>query len=445
MSGIAAGGLEPVVLVLAATAALLLVALLIPLAYARQRQVSVPAPAPIPLWIPSCQLGLSLIALVAGGQLAGSGAAVLTRSETAGDGMLYRITSAEASAEDRARHLEQALGRVRQLPQVEVASLAGAGTLLGLGPVDRVTTDCGRCSDGGLMVPWRPVQVTEQLASADTFKAIGARVVEGREFSASDRFGGTPVAMVSENLARRDFQNGEPLGRQIRIRTADSSPGDAGVWYTVIGVVEDRHPAGLGAGLQPAATVYLSVLQHPPASVELLVLGRPGAAPHAAVVDALTTAFPGESTTIEALPAAEVVRQEAARLRWFGTGVRATGWAMLLLAGAGLLVLMRSWVLSLRQTLGIHRVAGARRHHLAAMILGRAAGIGLLGAFLGVGFGPAIWDTLPEVIAGTPAWSPRTVAALAALLTAAAIAGMLGPGWRILRAPPHDLLQEDLD
>ncbi len=71
------------------------------------------------------------------------------------------------------------------------------------------------------------------------FTAFGVPVQLGRNFSAQDRFGSEPVAIVSESLAQQLWPGENALGR--RIRTGESAIPDAplGTWRTVVGVVRD--------------------------------------------------------------------------------------------------------------------------------------------------------------------------------------------------------------
>jgi ABC-type antimicrobial peptide transport system permease subunit len=90
-------------------------------------------------------------------------------------------------------------------------------------------------------------------------------------------------------------------------------------------------------------------------------------------------------------------------------------------------VLMRLWVRSLRPELGLRRAAGARRLDLFRYILLRAMLTGLAGVGIALWFGPALWDSLPEMVAGLPGWNLGVVAPPALILFIIALAGALLP------------------
>ncbi len=64
------------------------------------------------------------------------------------------------------------------------------------------------------------------------FEVLGLEIVQGRQFSAVDGRGGTPVAVVSERAAELWWPGQDPLGRQIKLS-------EAGQWMTVVGVSQD--------------------------------------------------------------------------------------------------------------------------------------------------------------------------------------------------------------
>ena len=63
-------------------------------------------------------------------------------------------------------------------------------------------------------------------------------------------------------------------------------------WYEVIGIVPDRPATGFGASFLPHNVVYLSVLQHPVTSAELVVRQTPGR-PGVSIPDAIVRSAVG--------------------------------------------------------------------------------------------------------------------------------------------------------
>ena len=69
--------------------------------------------------------------------------------------------------------------------------------------------------------------------------AAGIEILRGCNFSDADRPDTQPVAIISEAMARRFWTDGDPVGRLVRRRDADSP------WLVVV-VASDAHMRTLG-------------------------------------------------------------------------------------------------------------------------------------------------------------------------------------------------------
>ena len=432
---VSAGTIVPSIVAGCAIGGLVIVCAMLPIVFARERRVADTSGRPLELALPALQLGLSLVVLTAGGLLAQHAAATVALSGRAGaGGEVFRQIADDSTPADRASRYAVLLEALTAGGRFDTVSLTATGGIVGLGTVSVVTTDCGQCSEGGIFLPWHVVSATHQFVSADTFHALGVRVLSGRGITGADRWGAEPVAVVSRSLAVRHFQRGEAIGRKILLGD------DPRTWHTVVGIVDDPVVRGLGGNLQPHFTVYASVLQHPVAAVDLLVRGRAGMAADATAAAAVRRAFASGTRRPVRMKESDMLAAEVMPLRWFARWIGYEGWIMLALACGGTFALMRLWVLSLLTELGLRRAVGARRRHLLGFVLLRAAGAGLMGVGVGVWFGPAVWSALGSVVPGFPVWSTATVARFALILLAAAVAGALPPAVRAARTPPAALL-----
>src|SRR5262249_48926883 len=87
----------------------------------------------------------------------------------------------------------------------------------------------------------------------------------GRDFSESDTAESTPVAIVSEAVAKEQFAADDPVGRRLRINVNHAN-GREDVEWTVVGVVGDTK-ASLDAAAGP--TIYIPRTQGPSNSTRL--------------------------------------------------------------------------------------------------------------------------------------------------------------------------------
>ena len=400
----------PPAVALVSLAAVVLLGVLLPVILPRRKLGEAEPTSPAPLAPTALQIGGTLVVLTMGSLLArhigDTGAAHVA---TVGEARVSSLDLSQREPASRASHYSSLLQRAEQDGN-EPISLTGTGTLLGLGPVSMVTTDCGRCSEGGLPLRWRVKAATHHFVSADTFEMMGVKVLQGRGLTHADDWSGPRVAVVNRSLAGREFQDGEAIGRRIRVVD------DGEDWSTVVGVVDDLPAMGLGAALQPPYQVYLSVLQHPPATVEMMTSGGGGR------------------------PLAEIRSAEAAALRWFAGRFREQGWAMLGIALVGSFAMVRLWVRSMLVELGVHRALGASRRRILLFVLGRAAFVCAAGIAAGMWFGAAAWGTLGALVAGLQPWDQATVLRLGIILVAGTLLAALQPAWRAARAAPASLL-----
>jgi hypothetical protein len=299
-----------------------------------------------------------------------------------------------------------------------------------------VITDCGDCAQGGLRLKFRQIRSTHLLVTADTFRALDVHLVAGRLLTDADRMGAERVVVVNRAMAAENFQYGEALGRQLKV--AD----DIDQWYTVVGIVDDPERRGFGAGLQPRYTVYLSILQHPAAAVELLVPSA-GSAGDGGLRAALAATVGPAAARAPALREADLLALELTPVRWLAQRFAIEGWGMLLLATGAVLALMRLWVASLRAELGLRLALGATRRRVLALVIGRTLWVGVAGVGVGVWFGPALWNGLRELLPGLPAWDPLVLLGYAVVLVAAAMAGAVWPAIRALRHSPAELFASE--
>jgi predicted permease len=119
-----------------------------------------------------------------------------------------------------------ALERLRALPGVESAAITQYVPLNGNCVIGTtIRTDISSVA--------APVEYECNNVGADYFQAVGIPIQRGREFTAADRKGSQPVAIVNESFARAVFGNADPVGHTITTDfTNDKSK-------LIVGVVKD--------------------------------------------------------------------------------------------------------------------------------------------------------------------------------------------------------------
>ena len=426
----------PIAAVFGLAAVILLGALLSMLVIPRTPRPVAGGAHPLGLTVPTLQLGVAFAMLLAAAELTRHAGGLLSESRAAvsPNGEIFEV-QVRAPSGERANRYTSLLRQLGRNLEYDLVSLSSPGALVGLGTVDFVLTDCGRCAQGGIFTPIRPVSVAISIVSPDSFRAMGVAVLKGRGIHAADSTGAPRVAVISRMLAQQHFERQGAIGRKIRV-----GQGPADGWYAVVGIVEDGWSAGFGGAFQPPYQVYLSALQFPPKAADLLVRPRAGAGALRGVEEVLHAALGPTGRIERRLPESERTAAQAAPVQWFQRLVSLEGWAVLAIAVLGTFAVMQLWVTALLPELAVRRAVGARRRHVLGYVLLRAVAVGAFGVCLGMLVGEMASDPLASLLGGLPLWDVALAPRPAALLVGAALAGALVPAWRAARSDPAPVM-----
>jgi putative ABC transport system permease protein len=280
-----------------------------------------------------------------------------------------------------------------------------------------------------------------QTVHGPYLEAMDIDVVAGRGFTAADRAGSLPVALVNETLARVFYGDASPVGRLIR----PCCGGD--VWFEIVGVVEDVKQGGLDA---PTGTELYVVAEQSAeiygfANRSMNVVLRTSVRPETVTAQVRRTVAELDPT----LPLAglrtmdEVLAGARARPRFLTTLLGAFAGVALLLAAVGTYGVMSYAVAQRAREMGIRMALGAEASTVRALVLRRGVAVALVG--LVAGLAGAWWLTglLESLLFGVAARDPMTFAAVPLLLLAVAVAASWIPAHRATRVNPVEVLRED--
>jgi predicted permease len=375
------------------------------------------------------EVALACVLLVGAGLLTRSLLRVLDqdlgfRAEHA---VAVRIDARRTFAGDAARaaYYADALGRVRAAPGVEAAGLT-----------DVLPFGFNRQWSGP--VPGRaygdhPPPVYVRVASDGLVRAMGVRLLAGRDLAAADDSAARRVVVVNEALAREFWPGDNPLGRML-------DPGGQGVPHEVVGVVAGtRHQALEQA---PAPEMYLSFRQMPDyASVYAVVRGSPPPAALAAAVRAALRPMDPALPLTEVRVLEELVAQSVAPRRLVAGLLGGFAVFALALAALGLYAVIAYGVAQRTRELGIRLALGATAADVRRRVLAETLRLAAAGAVVGFAAAAAFAGALRGLLFGVPAADPATfAAALWALAGAALLAGYL-PARRAARLSPAAALR----
>lgn len=345
--------------------------------------------------------------------------------------LAFRVDlGAAASAAERQALTRAVQERLRQLPAVEAESLGSVGAWSGPGVRERVKVACGTCVVGMLIMPVIDGDAEHHAVAPGYFRALGTKVLRGRELAPGDEGSARPGAVINRAFAYRLFPGGEPLGKPVRVG------GEGGTWYTVVGVVENVRVRGIGSGATAAPAIYLPALLHPPGVAEVVV--RSGAPPERLLPElrsALRKAHPSLRPVAAATLSQELERR-AAPLRWFAWVFGGLAAAAVALSAAGLYGVISFGVARRTREIGVRMAVGARAAEVVRLVVGQSVRLVAVGAVLGLMGALSLARLLQLLLYGIRPTDPVVYAALALLLGSVAVAASALPARRAARVDP---------
>jgi putative ABC transport system permease protein len=378
------------------------------------------------------QIALAVVLLAGGGLLTRTIAGLLRADlgvATHGAVVTQVLLTQETSftAVERGPLLHELVRRVRALPGV---TAAGSGSNL---PPDNAGIEMRVTLAGDKTVH----SLTFASATSGYLPALGARIVQGRDFSQADETGPTLVTIVSETAARALMEPGEVVGKQLPF----SLPGLRGRGRpTVIGVVSDIKYAGLAAQAGPALYVLWKDL---PAGHTYLAV-RTAAAPLslAPSIRAIVRELDPRMPLLPIRSLDEVVQRSVADRRLnalLGGSVALLAFAVAMVGLAGSLMRVVS---ERRKELAIRAALGATPAHAVRAIVGEGAILAGIGVTIGCAGALSVGRALRSLLHGVSPHDPATITAVCVFVTAASLLACYVPARRAARIDPLALLRE---
>lgn len=321
----------------------------------------------------------------------------------------------------RRRFAERLQHELVSLPGVERAAVANAL------PVSGARSHIGLSIES----PATPVTSTlSALASVSPgyFATLGIRLLEGREFAATDTADRPAVVIVNESFARACWPDRSAVGQRI---------GQPDAWQEVVGVVADVRPATDPGEPTTRHQCYRPLAQDASSGLAVAVRGN-------FTADALRRAVARLDPDLP-LSEAGSVRVHVAR---FFAQAAVAGWLLATFAGLGLLLaalgtygVIAGFVGQRTREIGVRMALGAQIRDVLALVLGRGLKLTTAGLVLGGLGAVALARILASLAPGLKGNAPGMVALASALLLAVALIACWLPARRAARVDPMTALR----
>ncbi|MGO8736368.1 MAG: ADOP family duplicated permease [Terriglobia bacterium] len=253
------------------------------------------------------------------------------------------------------------------------------------------------------------------IVSPGYLKAIGMRLLRGRDIGWEDAPKSEPVVIINETVARKLWPGQDPTGRMAEVGGANAR---------VIGVIADVRETNAenGAGWQ----VYLPVSQSGPEGSYLVVRSKLPPATLASSVTRTLREINPEQPATEFKPIQNLVDHVTSPRRFFMLLVSTFAGLGLLLASLGIYGVISYSVTRQTQEIGIRMALGATPAHVLLGVISKTLRLALAGIVLGMAASFVVARLIASLLFGTAPSDPVTFAAMALLLCGVAcLAGFI--------------------
>jgi putative ABC transport system permease protein len=332
-----------------------------------------------------------------------------------------RLRTAEAAAAT----YEEILARIRALPGVTAAS---ATTRLPF-PGETNTSTASFVDRNGA---GRQFGAQQERVLPGYHETLRIPLRLGRTFTAADDRAGEPVAMVSENIARRFWPGRPAVGERITWNGRD---------VTIVGVAGDVRRNSLGAASDPV--VWVPLLQSRDRDLRLVARTAGDPASLLPAMRRTIQSFDARIPVTEASVVPALIRASASEERYRTTLMLVFGALGCILAAVGVFsVAARSVALRARE-FGVRLALGADCGRLMRRVLGESVGLGGIGLGIGLLAALAVTRTVGAFLFGVATWDPVTYVSVSVVVLVVVAGATLIPIRRVANLAPSDVLRHE--
>jgi putative ABC transport system permease protein len=382
----------------------------------------------------AAEISLSLVLLV-GAVLMSKGVRTLFASNFKSDPqsvLTMRVSLPEskyATSRQRAVFYDRFLERIRELHEVEFATVAG---VIPYGYNDDTPA---------FSIEGQPKQLGEQRTAErnaigpDYFRLLHVRLVEGREFDDRDTADSPRVAIVSESMAHGNWPGISVLGRRVKIGEDDSKD----PWATVVGVVENVDYSPWEHDLVRA--VYFPYRQDPQAGSYIAIRTFSDLRSIMPAVRSILFSVDPDQPVFDVLPFDRVISDQILGLAYVAVVMAVLGLMALVMSAIGVSSVMAYSVTQRIQEIGLRMALGARPRHVLGLFLGGGLKLLAIGTAIGLPAAFALARLLSSLFYGVRAADFFSYASGAILLAVVVVLGCYIPARRATRVDPMRALR----
>lgn len=332
-------------------------------------------------------------------------------------------------AQPRHAYTDELLRRVQAIPGVEAAAVMPHYPIrTGLDVKGR-----RRQPQAGI-----PIPTTLNATSAAYAKAMGMRVVRGRWLAESEP---TPVVVINQSLARREFGDQDPVGMQLSVQAIAPDP-RVPFYVPIVGVVSDVKHSRLDTAAEPE--LYVPYVHVPIGSGIALVVRTPGD-PVAIVptIRKMMADLDPAQPVYDVRTLEDALTDSVAPRRFNAFLLNAFACTALLLAVIGVYGVIAYSVAQRTREIGLRMALGAQRRDVVGTVVRQGMQVAVVGIIAGLAAATGLSRLMVSLLYDVEPADPQTFGFVAAVLAAAALVACAVPAARAARVDPLDALRHE--
>jgi putative ABC transport system permease protein len=270
------------------------------------------------------------------------------------------------------------------------------------------------------------------------FRAVGAKLLRGREIQESDGVGAPGVVVINDAFARLHFPNEDPIGRRIE-RTSwwKGMPSS----FEIVGIVADERFQGPRAPADPAT--YFSLAQFTFNDNWLLVRTKNAPASFIPLLRQTVWAMDRDLPLENVQTMDQILGDSVADSRFNTALLSLFAVVALVLAAIGIYGVLAYTVAQRTSEIGIRMALGAQRSSVLRLVVGNGLTLAIVGVAIGAVGALVATRALERLVFGVSTTDPVVFGFVAVALTAVAATAALVPALRASRVDPIVALRSE--
>src|SRR6266496_2139726 len=333
--------------------------------------------------------------------------------------------------ERRSLFFEEVLRRIRVLPGVQSAAVAGNLPFTYNG--DSATIAVEGIPDPP---PDQWLDVIYRAIGPGYFSTMGIPIARGRDFTDQDKGDSKKVVVISEKTAQHYWPGQDPIGKRLKPGATNSDV----PWREVIGVVKDVRQNDFIA--QPKMQMYFSYRQMKDLAANALVV-RTSVEPMslATSVRNAVLAVDKDQPVADIDTMDHIVSQAIARQRFSMLLLGIFAALALVLAAVGIYGVMSYSVAQRTHEIGIRIALGAQRGDVVGMTMKQGLKLVGVGLLIGLASAFVLTRVMASLLFGISPTDPATFASICVVLLGVAALASYIPALRATKVDPMVALQ----